>query len=132
MSNTNDHRLIQRGILHKVYDAEQKTEKFRIREFVIKIPSPHYEQYGKFQLTNDRCDLIEPYDTGDEIEVYFDIHGREWNGNYYTNLNAWRIKPADAPNHAGSAQPPTAQAQPANVADLPEAEGSEDDDDLPF
>jgi single-strand DNA-binding protein len=128
MNNTKEHTLKQRGILHKVYEEEQKTEKFKIREFVLKIPSPHYEQLPKFQLTNDRCDLIDPYDVGEEIIVYFDIHGREWNGNFYTNLSAWRILSAAVVE--GQQKPPTTKAAAPTVATIPEQE--EEEDDLPF
>lgn len=130
MSNTNEHRLTQRGTLHKVYDEEQKTERFKIREFVIKIPSPHYEQFAKFQLTNDRCDLIAPHDVGEEIIVYFDIHGREWNGNFFTNLNAWRIMSAEVSDSRQSA--PSTKAAALTVATIPEQEEDEQEEDLPF
>jgi single-strand DNA-binding protein len=95
---------------------------------VLKIPSPHYEQLPKFQLTNDRCDLIDPYDVGEEIIVYFDIHGREWNGNFYTNLSAWRILSAAVVE--GQEKPPTTKAAAPAVATIPEQE--EEEDDLPF
>jgi single-strand DNA-binding protein len=129
MDNTDNHKLTQRGIIHKIYDAEQKTEKFKVRNFVIKIPSPHYEQYAKFQLIKDRCDLIEPYVTGEEVIVYFDIHGREWKGDFYTNLSAWRIKSAEVTEQHH--KPPTTKAAAPTIATLPEEEESADDD-LPF
>ena len=79
------------GKLLRKFDTEKKTETFKAREFVIEIQDGNYPQFIKFQLTQDRCDLLDPYAEGQAIKVYFDLRGREWNGKYFTNLNAWRI-----------------------------------------
>ena len=79
------------------YDTEKKSEKFSVRDFVIEVNEGQYPQFVKFQMTNDRCSLIDPYNVGDTIKVHFDLRGREWQGKYFTNLNAWRIEnPAQA------------------------------------
>ena len=77
------------GRLHKVFDTEQKTESFKAREFVIETQG-EYPQFVKFQLTQDRCDLIENYKEGDGLKVHVDLRGREWQVKYFTNLNAHR------------------------------------------
>lgn len=82
------------GKLHKKFDTEQKSEKFQSREFVLEIGEGERAQLVKFQLVQLRCDTIEPYNEGDEIKVHFDLRGREWNGKYLTNLNAWQIQPS--------------------------------------
>ena len=51
------------GKLHRKFDTEQKTDSFRAREFVLEIEG-QYPQMVKFQLTQDRCDLIDAYDEG--------------------------------------------------------------------
>lgn len=110
------------GELYKVFPTEQKTESFQAREFVVLVPG-NYPQYAKFQLTQDRTGLIDLYREGQEVTVHFDLRGREWEGKYFTNLNAWRIEgEAQAP-----AQEPQAEPAPAEVA-----RESEADDDLPF
>jgi hypothetical protein len=81
------------GILYKVFETENKTASFQAREFVIKHEGD-YPQLIKFQLTQDRCDLIQKYETGQKIKVHFDLRGREWNDKFFTNLNAWRIENA--------------------------------------
>lgn len=83
------------GTLHKVFDTESKTASFQAREFVIKHDG-NYPQFIKFQLTQDRCDLINNFKEGDMIKVSFDLRGREWNDKYFTNLNAWRIEPGQS------------------------------------
>lgn len=118
------------GKLHKVFDTEQKTESFKAREFVIETQG-EYPQFVKFQLTQDRCDLIENYKEGDGLKVHFDLRGREWQGKYFTNLNAWKIevegdmsRPASDENF--SQDVPQASAPESNI------DSREDLDDLPF
>ena len=70
------------GILHKIFDVESKSASFQTREFV------------KFQLTQDKCGIIDTCQEGEKIKVSFDLRGREWQGKYFTNLNAWKVDKA--------------------------------------
>ena len=117
------------GRLHKKYETEQKTDSFKAREFVIEIDGGQYPQFIKFQLVQDRCSLLDDVEEGEIIKVHFDLRGREWQGKYFTNLNAWRIEkpqPASAgpaiADDQGSGDFPTASDDPGFAAD----------DDLPF
>ncbi len=83
------------GKLHKKYEMESKSSSFQTREFVIEVDGT-YPQYVKFQLTQDRCSLVDPYKEGEVIKVSFDLRGREWQGKYFTNLNAWRVEKSSA------------------------------------
>ena len=75
------------GSLHKKYDTQQVSERFKKREFVLLKDENGYPQYIKFQLTQDRCAALDPFQEGDSIKVQFDLRGREWNGKYFTNLS---------------------------------------------
>ncbi|RLD20762.1 MAG: hypothetical protein DRI69_05665 [Bacteroidetes bacterium] len=121
------------GRLHKIYDAEQKTDSFRAREFVIEVQSGQYPQMVKFQLVQDRCDLMDGYKEGAEIKVFFDLRGREWQGRYFTNLNAWKIESVGGEGAQPQFEEP-AFNEPlpgANAGQDQEAK-KEDFDDLPF
>jgi hypothetical protein len=113
------------GKLHKVFDTEQKSANFRAREFVIEVADGKYPQMVKFQLTQDKCELIDNHNEGEDLTVHFDLRGREWNGRYFTNLNAWRIEAATS-NAGESASQPAAAAPAATPA------GDEFMDDVPF
>ncbi len=104
------------GKLHKVFDTESKSDKFKSREFVIET-SGQYPQLIKFQLVQDRCEIIDSFRLGQDIKVYFDLRGREWQEKYFTSLQAWRIEPAGA-----------VHATDTGVNGL----GQKTDDDLPF
>jgi len=120
------------GKLVKKYDTESKSEKFQAREFVIETEG-QYPQYVKFQLVQDRCSAVDPMNEGEQIKVYFDLRGRQWQDKYFTNLNAWRVEklaavapPAAAPGEFPAQEPPF-----QNVSNGDEIL-SEDVDDLPF
>ncbi len=121
------------GKLHKKFDTENKTASFQAREFVIEADDGRYPQMVKFQLVQDKCDEIDKFNEGDNIRVHFNLRGREWQGKYFTNLNAWRIElgtaaaPAAAPAAAAPAGDfPTLDDAPATTG------GSSVEDDLPF
>ena len=122
------------GKLFKKFDTVSKTESFQAREFVIEHNPSQYPQFIKFQLTQDRCGLIESYQEGEELIVHFDIRGNKWTDpksnedKYFTNLNAWKVdKPVAATPQDG--QPMNAQQEPPAATDaLPKM----DEEDLPF
>jgi single-strand DNA-binding protein len=89
------------GKLIKKYEIESKSATFQTREFVIEMPG-NYPEFVKFQLTQERCSLVDPYNEGEEIKVTFDLRGREWQGKYFTNLNAWKVS-----GETGSTQTPS-------------------------
>lgn len=114
------------GQLHKKFETESKTATFQSREFVIYTPAEQYPQYIKFQLTQSRTSLIDPFEEGTEIKVTFDLSGREWQGKYFTNLNAWRVEAAGGLDQSTSSP----SAIPSNN-DIP-FEINENFDDMPF
>ena len=116
------------GKLIKKYETENKTGTFQAREFVIEIHNGNYPQFVKFQLVQDRCALLDPFNEGEQIKVHFDLRGREWQGKYFTNLNAWRLEKI---NEGAAASPPAQEAGFfPSAADEPGS--AEADDDLPF
>ena len=121
------------GKLHKKYPAESKSSTFQAREFVLEIKSGNYPENIKFQLVQDKCSLLDDYEEGDMLKVYFDLRGREWQGKYFTNLNAWRLgKPqASAAPTAGTSSPPA--SEPGSFPSAADEPGfGADNDDLPF
>ena len=118
------------GKLYEVFEEQQVSEKFRKREFVLEIPDGSFTQYCKFQLTQDKCSLVDQYKAGDEVKVTFNLTGKPFTKNgqtmYFTNLQAWRIESAAASGGFGA--PANAPAQSA----APSFYSSDVDNDLPF
>lgn len=107
-------------------EARQVTERFLVREFVVELAgdNPRYPQFAAFQLTGDRCELLDGLNVGDEIEVEFSLQGRDPSaGRVFNNLNVWEI------TLLSSAGPP--QRDPAQRPNDQPTE-SPPDDDVPF
>jgi len=126
------------GTLYKVFETESKTPTFQAREFVIKQEGD-YPQVIKFQLTQDRCDLIQGFQEGQKVKVHFDLRGREWNDKFFTNLNAWRIEAAQSESGQPESENASTDSQGFtpldNSFEVSNSEGemsAEDFGDLPF
>ena len=90
--------LTYTGVL-KVKGKEQKvSDRFKKREFVLTDNSPSYPQTILFQLTQDRCPLIENVNVGDEITVHFQLKGREWRKSpqdepkFFNSLDVFKVE----------------------------------------
>lgn len=88
----------QIGILEESFATEQITERFSKKEFILKIPGSQtqYDQLVKFQLVNDKTDLLNPYSSGEQIKVHYNLRGKKTESNgqvkYYNSLDVWKIE----------------------------------------
>ena len=88
------------GKLLEKFDTVQRSETFKVREFVVEksedINGKTITNYIKFQCVQDRTNIVDRVNTGDEIKVYFNIKGTKWEKDgrtsYFSNLDAWRIE----------------------------------------
>ena len=88
------------GKLLEKFDSVQRTETFKVREFVVEkseeINGKTNHQLIKFQCVQDRTNIVDRVNIGDEIKVYFNIRGTKWEKDgrtsYFSNLDAWRIE----------------------------------------
>jgi hypothetical protein len=119
------------GKLLKKFETQQVSATFKKREFVIETEG-QYPQPVKFDLTQDRCVLLDNYQEGQRVKVSFDLRGREWNGKYFTDLNAWRLELAGGAAQPAAAKLAAPQTQPPKQNDVIEVEAVEEQDDLPF
>lgn len=102
------------GKVIEISPVNQVSEKFRKREFVIEKKensnSGLFIDYIKFQLTQDRCDIINESFMNEEVKVIFNIKGNRWERdgkvNYFTNLDAWKIERAPSQGSQQAAPPP--------------------------
>jgi single-strand DNA-binding protein len=79
------------GTLVKIFPEENRSANFTTRDFVIEVAG-QYPQMVKFQLVQDRVSAIDSFTEGDQVTVHFDLRGREWQGKYFTNLQAWKVE----------------------------------------
>lgn len=120
------------GKLIEKFDVNQVSDTFRKRDFVIEKTEnqggKEFIDHIKFQLTQDRCNIIDSINLQDEIRVSFNIRGRRWvkddNVSYFTNLEAWKIEKIAVASEESPPPPPF----PADEDTPP----TEEFDDLPF
>lgn len=84
------------GKLVEKFEEQQISEKFKKREFVVETSENNFTEQIKFELVQDRTDIIDPYKIGEEVKISFNLKGRKWNDKYFVNVQAWRIERASA------------------------------------
>jgi len=123
------------GQLKLKYDTQKVSEKFQKRDFVLATDlSTPYPQFVSFQVTQDKCNMLDSFNQGDEIKVQFNLRGREWNGpqgiKYFNTLEAWRIEKVAAGQSAAPAQSNSGMQE--NTSAPVFNSSISDNDDLPF
>jgi hypothetical protein len=120
-----------RGKILEIFQTNQIKETFKKREFVVEYAeNPNYPQILKFEMINDNCAMLDSYRKGDDVEIEFDLRGREWTnpqGNkvYFVSLNAFRLTKINNTNSS------TPYDEPASgTDDIPPPPS--DEDELPF
>ncbi len=116
-----------KGTVCAITVTKQVSDRFRKRDLIIDVPDGKYPQVISFQVSNDRCDMIDGFATGDEITVEFNLRGREWKSpagevKYFNTLEAWKVERTSATQTRGGAHDP-APSGPA----FPGEVGTKDD-----
>jgi hypothetical protein len=125
------------GTIKVIQDTQRISDKFQKREFVVTDTTSMYPQDILFQATQDKCTLLDSFQANDNVEVSFNLRGREWTSpqgevKFFNTIEAWRIEkqgqsqPMGMPSNGPSAMDIGSDALPGVGAN------TEDDDDLPF
>lgn len=96
---------------------------FEKRDLVI-VTEEQYPQTIIIQFTQQRCDLLDSLQVGQNVKVYINIRGREWTNpqgeiKYFNTIEGWKIEVIQTTNVANqqlvqqAPQQPVAQATPA-------------------
>ena len=129
------------GTLKMKFDAQQVSEKFKKRDFVITDNSTQYPQHINIQLTQDKCDMINAFNHGDELKVSINLRGREWVNpkdgeiKYFNTIEAWKIEKVGQESTSNPSSNSTAKSNAQPAASAPAAVSSstfDESDDLPF
>jgi hypothetical protein len=81
-----------KGAIKLINPIKVISDKFSVREFVITTPDAKYPQDILFQTINDKMDVLESLGVGQQVEVSYNVRGREFNGRYYNTLDAWKVE----------------------------------------
>ena len=111
-----------KGTLKRVGNIETVgSNNFTKRTFVVETKE-QYPQTLEFQLTKDRVDIIEVYATGEEMEVHFNLRGRDWTNpqgeiKTFNTLECWKLVKGQQQSEASSQ--PEEMSMRNDMDDLP-------------
>lgn len=101
---------------------------FRKRELVI-TTDEQYPQMLMIEFVQDKTDMLDKYQVGQDVKVSINLRGREWVNpegvaKYFNSIQGWRIEvmQAEAPSNE---LPPLEELQATDLSDS-------EPDDLPF
>jgi single-strand DNA-binding protein len=126
------------GTLKVKFDTQKVSDRFQKREFVLSTElSTPYPQHVSFQVTQDKCTMLDSYNEGDELKIQFNLRGREWNGpqgiKYFNTLEAWRIEKVGAGSAQASQGSGNQKSNSVSENTNPVfTSNTNDNDDLPF
>jgi hypothetical protein len=87
-----------KGVIKVIRQTQQVSEKFSKREFVVTdISDDKYPQDIMFELKQDKVTFLDNFGKGQEVEVSFNLKGREWTSpqgevKYFNTLDAFKIE----------------------------------------
>ena len=70
----------------------------------------------------DKIQILSNINEGEEIEVFFNLSSREWNGKWFTSADAWKIEKSESDN----------TIETVDDSEIPVFENNQTEDDLPF
>ena len=104
------------GLVHRVNATQVVSDKFKKREIIIKTEaSSPYPQFLSCQVTQDKVELLDNFNEGDEVKAQINLRGRLWDGGQgekcFNTIEIWRIEKTQ-----GSVSAPS---KPDDSSDLP-------------
>jgi hypothetical protein len=113
------------AVLPEQGGTSKSGNEWKKQEYVLET----HEQYPKkvcFQLFGADKIAQAAIQTGEELTIHFDIDSREYQGRWFTNINAWKVE--------RTATPATAQPEhfAPTMAAAPDFPPPGEKDDLPF
>ena len=105
---------------------------FRKREVVV-TTEEQYPQHILVEFVQDKCDLLNNFQLGQNVKIAINLRGREWvnpqgETKYFNSVQGWRIEAAGAA--APSQEMPT--RPPASAFEAGAEQEHAVEDDLPF
>lgn len=137
--------LIVQGVITHVLPEENGVGKASGKEWrkqtAVLQTQEQYPKYVAFDMFNNR---IVPLQVGQSVQVQISVESREYQGKWYSNVNAIAVAPVQAgmgmqmPTQGGFAQPmqgyqmPPQGVQSAPQTQTPQAPFNKRGEDLPF
>jgi hypothetical protein len=121
--------FVAKGEIIKLYPLQQVSDRFQKREFVLRIDDgSQYPQEVLMALTQNKCDLLDGFREGENIEVRASVKGRKWQRTpadepkWFNSIEAFQLKKISSAAVEDEPPPP----------DFIPEESFNPSDDLPF
>lgn len=108
------------------------TNGFRKREVVV-TTEEQYPQHILVEFTQDKTDLLNAYQVGNDVKISINLKGREWvnpqgETKYFNSVQGWRIEKVET----GVSSPDMPPMPPNEAFEPIDSIDESDKDDLPF
>lgn len=125
------------GTIKELFETNQVSASYRKRDVVVSTDE-QYQQHILIEFNGDRCDILNSYKKGDEVEIDINLKGREWvnpqgETKYFNTIAGWRIKRIgnqSAVDQYQQQKEKEKQGEAGLETNIPNP--AEDKDDLPF
>lgn len=121
------------GKITKIFEPQTFSSGFRKRELIV-TTQEQYPQPLSIEFLQERADLLNGLQVGEDVKVSINLRGREWTSpegvtKYFNSIVGWRVEKLTAENAAPAQDLPAPESFNSQVSDL----SKEDElDDLPF
>lgn len=84
------------GTIKMIGLTQDVNPSFRKREVVI-ATEEQYSQSVLIEFSQDKCDVLNNFKTGQRVKVFINIKGREWQDpkgetKYFNTIQGWKIE----------------------------------------
>jgi ABC-type lipoprotein export system ATPase subunit len=98
---------------------EVGTSGFKKRDIVV-TTDEQYPQHISVQFVQDKCDLLDKFNVGENVTIGVNLRGREWTNaqgetQYFNTIQGWKISKAETQSESA----PEAPQQEEESDDLP-------------
>lgn len=106
---------------------------FRKREVVV-TTEEQYPQHILVEFVQDKCDLLNSFQLGQNVKIGINLRGREWvnpqgETKYFNSVQGWCIEAVGTAASPSQEMPPM---PPASAFEAAPEKDNEVEDDLPF
>lgn len=97
------------GRIKMIGQTQEVSQSFRKRELVV-TTDEQYAQHILIEFHQDKCDVLNSYQVGQQVTVDLNLRGREWvnpqgETKYFNTIQGWRITVAGMQQQPQPMQP---------------------------
>jgi len=99
---------------------------FKKRELVV-ATTEVYPQFISINFVQDKCDLLDKFKVGDDVEVSVNLRGREWvspqgETKYFNDIQGWKISKLLADKQPNDYEVKNPTYEPASLSETLEGD----------